>query len=177
MDEQLANLTPSVRFARLARQLLVRDDEDDAKCHPSPNINLCEKTGISSHSAEIVLGVICFLIVGATLTTLTIFHLRRQRSDASEWPKNNQELADYGLDVPEPINKPKNTYQQPSNPGSGGGGGKPSSRNSLDHLARSLRNHDGPGHPGSRDHDYGYKKRHDDDISPNMKPVEPASQL
>ncbi|KAI1640806.1 hypothetical protein F4809DRAFT_353389 [Biscogniauxia mediterranea] len=173
MDEQLYHLAPSVRFARLARQLLVRDDEDYAKCHPSPNIDLCEKTGISSHSAEIAIGVICFLVVGATLTTLTIFHLRRQRMDAKEWPKNNQELADYGIEVPEPINKPKNTYQQPSSAGAGG----KSSRNSLDNLARSLRNHDGPGQPGRRDHDYNYKRQRDDDISANMKPVEPASQL
>ncbi|KAI1499098.1 hypothetical protein F5X99DRAFT_296023 [Biscogniauxia marginata] len=166
----------STRLARTARQLLVRDDDEEtyAKCHPAPNIDLCEKTGASSHATEISIGVICVVFVGTLLITLTIFHVRRQRRDAAEWPKNNQELDDYGLGAP-PVDRPKNTYQQPR-PGERPPPTK--SRNELDNLARSLRNPDDrAGNPGSRDYDYGYSKRRDDDVTPDMKPVEPASQL
>jgi hypothetical protein len=47
----------AIRFSRIARHLLVRDD-DDAKCHPQPNIDLCEKPASSDKSTPIAIGVI-----------------------------------------------------------------------------------------------------------------------
>lgn len=38
--------------------LKTRDDEDDAKCHPQPNIDLCEKPEAASNTTTIVLSVL-----------------------------------------------------------------------------------------------------------------------
>lgn len=48
----------AIRFGRIARHLLVRDDDDDAKCHPRPDIDLCEKPASADKSTPIAIGVI-----------------------------------------------------------------------------------------------------------------------
>ncbi len=47
----------AVRFGRIARHLVIRDD-DDAKCHPRPDIDLCEKPATSDKTTPITIGVI-----------------------------------------------------------------------------------------------------------------------
>lgn len=47
----------ATRFGRIARHLIVRED-DDAKCHPQPNIDLCEKPASSDKTTPITIGVI-----------------------------------------------------------------------------------------------------------------------
>jgi hypothetical protein len=44
---------------RIARHLLAaRNADDDAKCHPQPDVDLCEKPASSSKSTPISIGVI-----------------------------------------------------------------------------------------------------------------------
>ncbi|KAI0891020.1 hypothetical protein F4806DRAFT_501485 [Annulohypoxylon nitens] len=158
--------------------LKTRDDEDDAKCHPQPNIDLCEKPEAASNTTTIVLSVLGALLVVGTIATLAVFHFRRQRRDAQEWPKNQQELEDYGIG-PMPSKtttsasaappRPKNAYRPPQVESENGGGRDhlpaPSRRDSLTSLARSIR-----GNPDA------YRSR-PDDTSHDMKAVEPTSQL
>ena len=100
-----------------------------------------------------------------TVATLLFFHFRHKRRDEREWPKNNQELDDYGIG-PAP-QRPKNAYKQPRvDPDDGDDLAPPRPRrDSLQSLARSLR-----GNPNA------YRSR-PDDTSHDMKPVEPSSQL
>ncbi|KAI2606783.1 hypothetical protein GGR54DRAFT_620166 [Hypoxylon sp. NC1633] len=178
----------TIRFLQPLLHLLVtRDDSDDTKCHPQPNIDLCEKPAAADDKTGLVIGVTIGVVVAATLTVLVFFHLRRQRRDRSEWPKNSQELDDYGV-APMPKPKPKLPSTVPSNNVVGGAPPRPANayrqprvepdsdndmdideppkrRDSLQSLARSLR-----GNPEA------YRSRRDD-TSADMKPVEPASQL
>ncbi|KAI0008264.1 hypothetical protein F4779DRAFT_618818 [Xylariaceae sp. FL0662B] len=153
------------------RQLVTRETDSD-KCHPSPNVDLCEKPNASSNTTGIVVGTTFGVLVSLTVAALLILHLRRRRRDAREWPKDNQELDDYGVAPDRPKNtnanvKP-NAYRPPrvdsvddhNHPP------PPSRKNgdSLNSLARSLR-----GNPEA------YRPRRDDMY--DMKPVEPSSQL
>lgn len=47
----------TIRFGRIARHLLVRED-DESKCHPRPDIDLCEKPASSDKTTPIAIGVI-----------------------------------------------------------------------------------------------------------------------
>ncbi|KAI1349762.1 hypothetical protein F5Y01DRAFT_288039 [Xylaria sp. FL0043] len=139
----------AIRFGRIARHLVIRDD-DDAKCHPRPDIDLCEKPATSDKTTPITIGVIVGIIVVATFALLTFFHLRRKRKDEKEWPKNNQELEDYGFAVPssgarqpaaqhsapQPQQQPHDQYQGFDDKGMAS---QRPARNSLDNLERSLR--------------------------------------
>ncbi|KAI0838560.1 hypothetical protein F5Y06DRAFT_296636 [Hypoxylon sp. FL0890] len=149
--------------------LAARDDAEDKKCHPQPNIDLCEKPAASSDATSIVVGTLSGALVVLTIGTLLFLHFRRKRRDEREWPKNNQELEDYGFG-PAPStgapSKPKNTYRQPRvDDETEQNLPPPGRRDSLSSLARSLR--------GTPD---AYRSR-PDDTSHDMKPVEPASQL
>ncbi|KAI0379486.1 hypothetical protein F5Y04DRAFT_129578 [Hypomontagnella monticulosa] len=174
-DPLAASPSPSASSSLLARAIFhilsIRADDDDAKCHPSPNIDLCEKPELANHTSEIVIGTLGGVVALITIATLAFFHLRRQRADAREWPKNNQELDDYGVG-PMPASsaprKPKNAYQAPrvdDDDDVKGDLRPPVRRDSLQSLARSLR-----GNPDA------YRSR-PDDTSVAMKPVEPVSQL
>ncbi|KAI2631528.1 hypothetical protein GGS26DRAFT_557974 [Hypomontagnella submonticulosa] len=168
----------STILTRAVFHLLTARADDDAKCHPSPNIDLCEKPELANHTSEIVIGTLGGVVAVITIATLAFFHFRRQRADAREWPKNNQELDDYGVG-PLPSSsaprKPKNAYQAPRVDAVDDAGedydskGRnlppPVRRDSLQSLARSLR-----GNPDA------YRSR-PDDTSLAMKPVEPVSQL
>ncbi|KAL7619358.1 hypothetical protein AAE478_009895 [Parahypoxylon ruwenzoriense] len=160
------SLSSTTRLARAAFRIVTRADDP---CHPQPNIDLCEKPNAASNTTTIVVGTLGGLLVFLTIATLLVFHLRRKRSDELEWPKNNQELDDYGVG-PIPASapsRPKNTYQKPRvDPDNGDQQlPPPPRRDSLQSLARSLR--------GS---DAAYRLR-PDDTSHDMKPIEPASQL
>ncbi|OTA90949.1 hypothetical protein M434DRAFT_397607 [Hypoxylon sp. CO27-5] len=151
------------------RFLAARDDAEDKKCHPQPNIDLCEKPAASSDATSIVVGTLSGALVVLTIGTLLFLHFRRKRRDEREWPKNNQELEDYGLG-PAPStkapSKPKTAYRQPRvDDDTERNLSPPGRRNSLSSLARSLR--------GTPD---AYRSR-PDDTSHDMKPVEPVSQL
>ncbi|KAI1075123.1 hypothetical protein F5B20DRAFT_395638 [Whalleya microplaca] len=163
------------------RYLLTRETDPD-KCHPSANVDLCEKPNAASNTTGIVVGTTFGLLVSVTLGTLLFLHLKRRRRDAREWPKDNQELDDYGLAPERPKNapspstnanagaKPSNTYRPPRvDPDDNDDGHLPppgrKNRDSLSSLARSLR-----GNPEA------YKPR-PDDTSHDMKPTEPTSQL
>ncbi|KAI1661841.1 hypothetical protein F4813DRAFT_345950 [Daldinia decipiens] len=162
-------------FARaISYVLTTRDEDEDAKCHPRPDIDLCEKPQASNHTMAILIGVLGGLLVVSTVGTLFVLHIRRQRQEAQEFPKSNQELDDYGVGPmppapaakpPRPI-RPENAYRQPhAEPDDGDDLKPPGRRDSLNSLARSIR-----GNPDA------YRSRADD-ISHDMKPVEPASQL
>ncbi|KAI4861338.1 hypothetical protein F4820DRAFT_434014 [Hypoxylon rubiginosum] len=179
-DQSTPSSSLSVSTTRLVRSVLrlyTRDDSDDAKCHPQPNIDLCEKPDSAKLTSEIVIGTLGGVLVIVTLSLLVFLHYRHKRRDEREWPKNNQELDDYGMGSTTPSSnaaapgRPKNAYKRPrvdpdddddaaSNlppPGA--------RRDSLQSLARSIR-----GNPDA------YRSR-PDDISHDMKPVEPLSQL
>ncbi|KAI0802901.1 hypothetical protein GGR55DRAFT_663441 [Xylaria sp. FL0064] len=167
----------AIRFGRIARHLVTRDD-DDAKCHPRPDIDLCEKPATSDKTTPITIGVIVGIIVVGTVALLTFFHLRRKRKDEKEWPKNNQELEDYGFavpssgarqlaaqhSVPQPQQQPHDQYQGVDDKGLDS---QRPARNSLDNLERSLRE------PQTT----GAFRRHDEHISADMKPVEAADRI
>ncbi|KAK6950546.1 hypothetical protein Daesc_008874 [Daldinia eschscholtzii] len=148
-----------------------RDEDEDKKCHPTPDIDLCEKPDASKPTAGIVVGTIGGLLFAITVGTLVVLHIRRQQQDRREFPKNNQELDDYGIGpmAPAPAAKPprpQNAYRQPHvEPDDSDDLKPPRRRDSLNSLARSIR-----GNPDA------YRSR-PDDTSPDMKPVEPASQL
>ncbi|KAI0409229.1 hypothetical protein F4802DRAFT_593513 [Xylaria palmicola] len=171
----------AVRFGRIARHLVARDD-DDAKCHPRPDIDLCEKPASGGTSTGVTIGVTIAVIVVVTGAVLTFLHLRRKRKDKEEWPKNNQELEDYGIVDPSSTGRqPQRAHyppqqQQPqqnedywNNDTQHSGGFTPQkpARNSLDNLERSLR--DGP--------TTGAFRRQEEKISADMKPVEPSDRL
>ncbi|KAH9905596.1 hypothetical protein F4778DRAFT_778988 [Xylariomycetidae sp. FL2044] len=185
--------TSSIRFSRIARYILSRDD--DAKCHPQPNINLCEKPGISDKTTGIAIGVIAGAIVIGVLSVLIFLHLRRKKRDEQEWSgKNLQELEDYGMDTPasNTVTRPGKTYQQQpttipdmaprhhqNNSHAGDGARDSAKRNSLDALARDLRAHNQNRNDDGQDRDRKkYQARVEDEVSyDNMKPVEPVSQV
>ncbi|KAI0115407.1 hypothetical protein F4814DRAFT_321166 [Daldinia grandis] len=158
-------------FARaISHVLTTRDEDEDKKCHPRPDIDLCEKPQASKHSTAIIVGVLGGLLVVSTVGTLFVLHIRRQRQDRREFPKNNQELDDYGVGPMPPTTtkptRPQNAYRQPRvEPDDGDDLKPPGRRDSLNSLARSIR-----GNPDA------YRSRADD-TSHDMKPVEPTSQL
>ncbi|KAI2465353.1 hypothetical protein F4781DRAFT_409595 [Annulohypoxylon bovei var. microspora] len=162
----------SSHFARAILHLLTTRDDDEtyAKCHPQPNIDLCEKPEAASNTTTIILSVIGGILAVGTISTLIFFHLRRSRRDAQEWPKSQQELEDYGI-APMPSSgappRPKNAYRQPSvGPDDADHlPPPPGRRDSLKSLARSIR-----GNPDA------YRPR-PDDTAHGMKAVEPTSQL
>ncbi|KAI0103366.1 hypothetical protein GGR51DRAFT_254591 [Nemania sp. FL0031] len=179
----------ALRFGRIARHLLTRDD-DDSKCHPQPNIDLCEKPASSDKTTPITIGVIVGIVVVGTIAVLTYFHLRRKRKDKEEWPKSNQELEDYGFAVPSSsvrqpqANYPPPQYQQQeqqqqqqhnqyqrhdAHPDTGFASQKPA-RGSLDDLERSLRG-------GQTTQTTGAFRRQEEQISADMKPVEASDRI
>ncbi|KAI1821181.1 hypothetical protein F4861DRAFT_520174 [Xylaria intraflava] len=104
----------AIRFGRLARHLIPRDDDD--KCHPEPDINLCEKSATSSNATPITIGVTVGVVVFGTLAVLTFLHLRRKRRDEQEWGKDQQELEDYGFTAsPTSVRQPPNAYYHQQN--------------------------------------------------------------
>ncbi|KAI0436923.1 hypothetical protein F4803DRAFT_540550 [Xylaria telfairii] len=168
----------ATRFGRIARHLVVRED-DDAKCHPQPNIDLCEKPASSDKSTPITIGVIVGIVVLGTLAVLTFFHLRRQRRDEKEWPKNNQELEDYGI-VPETnVRQPQTAHHRPQQQQYNdqswrhdthreqGFASQQPARSSLDNLEQSLR--------GGQT--TGAFRRQEEQISADMKPVQPSDRI
>ncbi|KAI1170587.1 hypothetical protein F4777DRAFT_568548 [Nemania sp. FL0916] len=172
----------AVRFGRLARHLIVRDSDD--KCHPQPNIDLCEKPASSDKTTPIALGTIAGILVVGAFIVLTIFHLRRKRKDKEEWPKNNQELEDYGFEVPASASRqaqpahhaaPPPQYEQHDDtrheiqrPDNTVFASQKSARGSLDNLERSLR---GGGQTT------GAFRRQEEQFSADMKPVEPSDRI
>lgn len=50
--------TTAARFARGVIHFLNTRETDPDKCHPSPNIDLCEKPAAASKSSEIVIGTL-----------------------------------------------------------------------------------------------------------------------
>ncbi|KAI0450988.1 hypothetical protein F5B21DRAFT_488623 [Xylaria acuta] len=167
----------AIRFGRIARHLIVRED-DDAKCHPRPDINLCEKPASSDKTTPIAIGVIVGIVVLGTLAVLTFFHLRRKRRDEKEWPKNNQELEDYGIVPPSSTVRQPQAAHQPSPQYSEqyqhhdahrepGFASQQPARSSLDNLEQSLR--------GGQT--TGAFRRQNEQISADMKPVEPSDRI
>ncbi|KAI0471396.1 hypothetical protein F4859DRAFT_515611 [Xylaria cf. heliscus] len=166
----------AIRFGRIARHLVVRDD-DDAKCHPQPNIDLCEKPASSDKTTPITLGVIIGIVVVGTIAVLTFFHLRRQRQDKKEWPKNNQELEDYGIVTSSSVRPPQTAHHPPQQRNDQyqrndkyrepGFASQQPARSSLDNLEQSLR--------GGQT--TGAFRRQDEQISADMKPVQPSDRI
>ncbi|TRX95701.1 hypothetical protein FHL15_003255 [Xylaria flabelliformis] len=162
--------TAAIQFGRLARHLIVRED-DESKCHPRPDIDLCEKPASSDKTTPITIGVIVGIIVVGTGAVLTYFHLRRKRKDEEEWPKNNQELEDYGIIAPSStVRQPQAAHHPPEQPPpqySERDQRHEPARSSLDNLEHSLR--------GGQT--TGAFRRQDEQISADMKPVQPSDHL
>ncbi|KAK3319765.1 hypothetical protein B0T19DRAFT_271282 [Cercophora scortea] len=81
--------------------LVTRDDNTDAKCHPQPNINLCETTGSSNSKSTIwiVIGCCVGILFVATLAVLGFLHIRKTKRDKLEDQVDQFRMADYGLDI------------------------------------------------------------------------------
>ncbi|KAI1109927.1 hypothetical protein F5Y14DRAFT_386519 [Nemania sp. NC0429] len=170
----------AVRFGRIARHLIVRED-DESKCHPRPDIDLCEKPASADKSTPITIGVIIGVVVLGTVAVLTYFHLRRKRQDEKEWPKNNQELEDYGFAVPassarhappqQQRQQQQDQYQHQDTRQNAHHDAAFASQNaprgSLDNLERSLR--------GGQT--TGTFRRQEEQISADMKPAEPSDRI
>ncbi|KAI1748738.1 hypothetical protein F4782DRAFT_516076 [Xylaria castorea] len=175
----------AIRFGRIARHLIVRDDTD-AKCHPRPDIDLCEKPASSDKTTPIAIGVIVGIIVVGTGIVLTWFHIRRKRKDEAEWPKNNQELEDYGIVAPSStVRQPQPAHHSPEQPppqyneqyneqyqrhnthDEPGFASQKPARSSLDNLEHSLR--------GGQT--TGAFRHQDEQISADMKPVQPSDHI
>ncbi|KAJ3575416.1 hypothetical protein NPX13_g4042 [Xylaria arbuscula] len=174
----------ATRFGRIARHLITRDDNDD-KCHPQPNIDLCEKPATSDKTTPITIGVIAGIIVVGLAAVITFLHFRRKRRDEKEWPKNNQELEDYGFTVPSSsaVREPQTAHhtQQQSqqhqhdqyqryddSPDRSGYASPPKpARNDLDDLERSLR--------GGQT--TGAFRHQNEQVSGDMKPVQPTDRI
>jgi len=112
--------------------------------------------------------------------------------DEAEWPKNNQELEDYGFEVPQSrVRQPQNAHHHDSNhrqqqydqnrddsqrqeyyqsQNAAGAHSQGSARGSLDDLERSLRG----GQPAQIT---GAFRRHEEQITADMKPVEPSDRI
>ncbi|KAK5630260.1 hypothetical protein RRF57_005976 [Xylaria bambusicola] len=172
----------AIRFGRIARHLVIRDDKEK-DCHPQPNIDLCEKPATSDKTTPITIGVIAGILVVGLAAVITFFHFRRKRRDEKEWPKNNQELEDYGFIDPSPnVRPPQSAHHTPQSqqqqhqrdqyqryddsPDRGFASRKPV-RNDLDDLERSLR--------GGQT--TGAFKRQNEQVSGDMKPVEPTDRI
>ncbi|KAI0023293.1 hypothetical protein F4780DRAFT_74388 [Xylariomycetidae sp. FL0641] len=164
-------------LGRFARHLLAARKE----CHPSPDINLCEKPTVSSPTTEILIGVVAGILFFGTASVLFFLHKRRQRLDQQEWPdKDNSELEAYGMDVPPPpkgnqrgVNPPQKAYQQPETHELKGGAPAsplaPKRDSDRENLERNLR--DGPKTTND------FRARVDDDVDEEMRPVQPTSQV
>ncbi|KAI8962811.1 hypothetical protein F5Y11DRAFT_178148 [Daldinia sp. FL1419] len=159
-------------FSRAVSHVLTtRDEDEEKKCHPRPDIDLCQKPDAGSPTTAIVFGTIGGLLVAITVAVLAVLHIRHQRQERREFPKNNEELDDYGMGpmpttTTKPPTRPQKAYQQPHVELDDGDDLKPPGRrDSLNSLARSIR-----GNPDA------YRSR-PDDTSHDMKPVEPVSQL
>ncbi|KAI1812506.1 hypothetical protein GGS20DRAFT_21060 [Poronia punctata] len=178
----------AMQFGRIARHLLTRRDEDEEykKCHPRPDIDLCEKPASADKSTPIVIGSIVGVLVFGTLAVLTFFHFRRKRKDKEEWPKSQQELEDYGFAIPaHHLRQPQNTYhqdqpqqqqqQQPQQrheePHAMSDDHQRPAHGSLDNLERSLR---GGAQPARTTGAFNHR---DEQISADMKPVEPSDRI
>ncbi|KAI0514624.1 hypothetical protein F5B22DRAFT_225308 [Xylaria bambusicola] len=172
----------AIRFGRIARHLVIRDDKEK-DCHPQPNIDLCEKPATSDKTTPITIGVIAGIIVVGLAVVITFLHFRRKRRDEKEWPKNNQELEDYGfIDPSSTVRQPQSAHHNPQaqqqqqqrdqyqhyddSPDRGGFNKPP--RNDLDDLERSLR---GGGQTT------GAFRRQNEQVSGDMKPVEPTDRI
>ncbi|KAK4675310.1 hypothetical protein QC764_503210 [Podospora pseudoanserina] len=80
----------------VAAMLLPREDDE---CSPQPNINLCEKPGISTAKITwIVVGSVFGALIICTLSVLAFLHRRKKKRDASEDKSDRFQAADYGLD-------------------------------------------------------------------------------
>ncbi|KAI0475693.1 hypothetical protein GGR56DRAFT_525449 [Xylariaceae sp. FL0804] len=159
---------PSARLAHLARSVLsVREK-------PSSNSPAAKRT------TGIVIGVIVGVILIATVSVLYFLHVRNKKRDEKEWPRNNQELEDYGIEprgggggggrrgpsTATPQNQQQKTYPQPARvedeeEESGG------ERRSLEDLQRSLRGNTTT----------SAWKRDSGQIDADMKPVEAMDRI
>ncbi|KAK4099137.1 hypothetical protein N658DRAFT_517565 [Parathielavia hyrcaniae] len=91
---------------RRALAYLVRREED--KCHPQPNVDLCEKPAISSTSVTwIIVGVCIGLLVVGLSAVLIFLHFRRKKRDKREDMDDRFESSDYGLDEMPASRKPR----------------------------------------------------------------------
>ncbi|KAI2622032.1 hypothetical protein GGS21DRAFT_494511 [Xylaria nigripes] len=178
----------AIRFGRIARQLISRDDEEYAKCHPTPDINLCEKPASSSKATPITIGITIAVVVFGTLGVLTFLHLRRKRRDEQEWPKSQQELEDYGFAVPSAaVRQPPAAYHQQNQPKSP----QQQQHQQYDQHRRHDAQHDTPfasqqTPPAPHDdlerslrgsHTTGAFRRQEEHISADMKPMEPLDRI
>ncbi|GAP90741.1 hypothetical protein SAMD00023353_5200790 [Rosellinia necatrix] len=153
--------TTASRFGRIARHLVAREDKE-TDCHPQPNIDLCEKPSSSDPTTPIAIGVIVGIIVLGTLAVLTFLHLRRKRRDEEEWPKNNQELDDYGFTAPSSTVRQPQAARHPAQSQQRG-----ERHDTADDLERSLR--------GGQT--TGAFRRQEEQISADMKPVEASDRV
>ncbi|KAI1332499.1 hypothetical protein F5Y16DRAFT_179074 [Xylariaceae sp. FL0255] len=163
----------TTQFGRLARhiQIIAARDTNSTNCHPADNIDLCEKPATSGNGTAITIGAIGGAIAVVLVVLLTYLHLRKKRMDKKEWPKNNQELDDYGFDVPQSqrARRAAQAQTQPSRPTQQGGMSATNNRESqgsLNDLERSLRGHT-----------TNAFKRHDDDVAIDIKPATPADRI
>ncbi|KAK6836543.1 hypothetical protein PG995_006069 [Apiospora arundinis] len=81
-------------------------------CDKDPGSPQCEKPSSGDKKTPIVIGTVVGVALVALFVVLYMFHLRRKRNDEREWPKDPQELDDYGFgsDNAGGVKPPKQTY-------------------------------------------------------------------
>ncbi|KAK7427039.1 hypothetical protein QQZ08_006466 [Neonectria magnoliae] len=105
-DALLASSAGGFEITRL------RPREAKDSCHPQPNVNLCEKSQVSSKT--VLAGVIVAMFICLCCFFAFLWHLHRKRTkrDIQEDIKG-QELDDYGI---EPSSAPPKTSRMPQAP-------------------------------------------------------------
>ncbi|KAK7964073.1 hypothetical protein PG984_013377 [Apiospora sp. TS-2023a] len=81
-------------------------------CDANPNDVACEKPSSGDKRTPIVIGTVIGTALIALMVVLYLLHMRRKRNDQKEWPKDPQELEDYGFDSPGGIKAPKSAKQR-----------------------------------------------------------------
>ncbi|KAK0725146.1 hypothetical protein B0H67DRAFT_122561 [Lasiosphaeris hirsuta] len=97
--ESVSPSSSSSFWARAASTLnvLVRREVD--KCRPQPDVDLCEKPGISSAAMTgIIIGVVVGVVIATTLSVLLYFHIKKNKREKQEEQADHFQMSDYGLD-------------------------------------------------------------------------------
>ncbi|KAK3348977.1 hypothetical protein B0T25DRAFT_569637 [Lasiosphaeria hispida] len=93
------SMSSSSFWTRAASTLNVLVGREVDKCRPQPDVDLCEKPGISSAAMTgIIIGVVVGVVITTTLSVLLYFHMRKNKREKQEEQADHFQMSDYGLD-------------------------------------------------------------------------------
>ncbi|KAK8078933.1 hypothetical protein PG994_002740 [Apiospora phragmitis] len=84
-------------------------------CDADPGNVACEKPSSGDKKTPIVIGTVVGVAFVSLLVILWFLHMRRKRNDQREWPKDPQELEDYGFESSSGGPKPPRSAKQRDN--------------------------------------------------------------